>query len=326
LVSINGTRITTANYIDLVNSTSISVSRGYFDGTDFIPYNESISMTAVKEYHDPIIKDTVIVKGSNRIGYLCYSDFINKSETDLVKVFANFKRLNVSDVVLDLRYNGGGFVRTSIVLSSLLAPLATIKAKDIYQIQIYNKSATQRRLASGDDLKERFTDTVQTANMDLRRVFVLVSQRSASASEATIIALEPYMDVTIIGTETAGKFVGGSLASPEKVDYYNSIKNWGMYLMMFRYTNKSGTYFTGGLTPDIQASENIANLYPFGDERDPLLGRAIAQITGQPYVAPRTAHILPSLVTDEKLMVKRPLDGKLINTKSLPKLLKQEIQ
>jgi C-terminal processing protease CtpA/Prc len=325
LVSMNGNDITDKNYMQLVYSSSISVSRGYYDGNQFIPYKESIKMTAVKQYHNPVVKDTIIVKGAHKIGYLCYSDFLEKSETELIEVFQNFKNQGVSDVVLDLRYNPGGAVRTSVVLSSILAPASAVRNKDVFQIQIWNAAYTQYWKSKGNDMKERFTDTLPV-NMDLSRLFVLTSDNSASASEATIIALEPYMDVIRIGAKTSGKFCGGGLISPEKIykdsKYYSAIKNWGMYIMYFRYTNKDETYYKEGLEPDVEAKENYLNLYPLGDEGDPLLGRAIAQITGQQYVEPRSIPVMPDFKIRKDLSIKKPLDGKLIDKRELPIIVK----
>jgi C-terminal processing protease CtpA/Prc len=328
LVSMNGSDITDKNYLDLIYSSSVSVSRGYFDTDErrFVSYGESVNMTAVKQYNNPILKDTVIIKGLNRIGYLCYSDFLEKSETDLIAIFKSFKNRGVNDVVLDLRYNPGGMVRTAVLLSSILAPGSAVKDKDIFQVQIWNASYTQYWKSKNDDMKEYFTDTLPV-NMDLSRLFVLTSENSASASEATIIALQPYMNVVRIGTKTSGKFCGGGLISPEMIyensKYYQNIKDWGMYIMYFRYTNKNETYFKEGLDPDIQAEENYLNLYPFGDERDPLLGRAIAQITGQQYVEPRSTFAIPNFGIRKDLSVKKSLDGKLIDNRKLPELLKK---
>jgi C-terminal processing protease CtpA/Prc len=220
--------------------------------------------------------------------------------------------------VLDLRYNPGGYVRTAIFLSSILAPSSTVKNKDIFQKQIWNNSYTQYWNQHGDKMEEYFTDTLPV-NMNLNKLYVLTSNGTASASEATVVGLKPFMDVVMIGDTTTGKFVGGSALAPEDVygnsqkNYYNSIKNWGMYIMYFRYTNKSNTYFTTGLAPDILAKEANFDLKPFGDVSDPLLGRAIAQITGVPYVESRAAVQLPSLNYSPELTVKRPLDGKLID-------------
>ncbi|MDR2385452.1 MAG: PDZ domain-containing protein [Tannerella sp.] len=327
LVSMNGNDITDKNYPELVYSSSISVSRGYYDGSQYNSYGESISMTAIKQYNNPIIKDTIIVKGVNKIGYLCYSDFLEKSETELIRIFNNFKKQAVTDVVLDLRYNPGGLVRTSIVLSSILAPGSAVINKDIYQIQVWNDNYTQYYTSKGNDMKEYFTDTLPV-NMNLSRLFVLTSENSASASEATIISLKPYMNVIQIGSKTSGKFCGGGLISPDMIykdsKYYNNIKNWGMYIMYFRYTNKSQTYYKEGLEPDIEAKENFLDLKPFGDERDPLLGRAIAHITGQQYVESRSEQSMSDFKISNDLYVKKQIDGKLIDNRKLQKLLKED--
>jgi C-terminal processing protease CtpA/Prc len=318
LVSMNGNSINSKNYTDLIYSPTISVSRGYYEEGLFKSYEESISMTAVKQYNNPIIKDTVIIKGSNKIGYLCYSDFLEKSETELIKVFKNFRDQEVTDVVLDLRYNLGGLVHTAIVLSSILAPNSAVKNKDIFQVQIWNNNYTQYYISKGNDMKEYFTDTLPVY-MDLSRLFVLTSDNSASASEATIIALEPYMDLVRIGTKTSGKFCGGGLVSPDMIygdsKYYGSIENWGMYIMYFRYTNKNMTYYTEGLEPDIEVEENPLDLKPFGDERDPLLGHAIAQITGEAYVEPHSGQIKSDFRIRKDLHVRKIIDYKLIDSR-----------
>jgi C-terminal processing protease CtpA/Prc len=318
LVSMNGNSIDDKNYRDLIYSPAISVSRGYYEEGLFKSYEESISMTAVKQYNNPVIKDTVIIKGSNKIGYLCYSDFLEKSETELIRVFKNFRKQEVTDVVLDLRYNLGGLVHTAIVLSSILAPNSAIKNKDIFQVQIWNNNYTRYWTSKGNDMQEYFTDTLPVY-MDLNRLFILTSDNSASASEATIIALEPYMNLIQIGTKTSGKFCGGGLVSPDMIygdsKYYTNIKNWGMYIMYFRYTNKNKTYYTEGLEPDIEAEENYLDLKPFGDERDPLLGRAIAQITGEPYIEPRSNKTKSDFKIRKELHVKKITDEKLIDTR-----------
>ncbi|MDR3251906.1 MAG: hypothetical protein LBT42_09635 [Tannerella sp.] len=299
IVKIDGQDITEDNYLDLYYSTSVSVTKGIYNReTGSISVSgTTVSLNAVEMYQNPINKDTVIVKGANRIGYLCYTDFLDKSEADLIRVFSGFKSRGVTDVVLDLRYNPGGYVRTSIVLSSILAPLNTVRNRDVYQVQIWNRAYTEYYQSKGDDMKEYFTDTLPV-NMELSRVFILATENSASASEATIIALEPYMDVVTVGGQTSGKFCGGGLISPANVysdrNYYKNIANWGMYIMYFRYTNKTGKYFFTGLDPDIKAEEDYFDLKPFGDTSDPLLATAVARITGETYTSPRSASPVKS--------------------------------
>ncbi|MDR2469998.1 MAG: hypothetical protein LBD27_05910 [Tannerella sp.] len=277
IISLNGEMITEENYTDLYYAPSVTIGKGVLAGNAIAP-ETSVSMTAVNMYENPILKDTVIVKGANRIAYLCYADYTMESERPLQEVFSRYRATGVTDVVLDLRYNGGGYAQTSVVLSSILAPADVVKRKDIFTTLIWNDILTAYFKEMGEDVNEYYTDTL-SVNMDLKRVFILMSEHTASASESTIIGLDPYMDVVRIGTATHGKYCGGMLFSKEND---KEISNWGMYLMVYRFANKNGvTSFTGGLEPDLEVEEDYFPLFPFGDERDPLLGMALETITGQ---------------------------------------------
>jgi C-terminal processing protease CtpA/Prc len=319
IIKADGEDLTDANYGKLGNSRSITINKGILDNNSIREDSKSISLNAVEMYNNPVNKDTIIVKGQHRIGYLCYTEFMDKSEKDLENVFSNFKRQGVTDVVLDLRYNPGGYVSTAIYLSSILAPKTTIDNKEIFQIQVWNNLQTQVNLKDGDDMTEHFIGNIPV-NMNLSRLYVITTEFTASASEATIIGLAPFMDIAKIGSVTSGKFVGGGLISVENLNssmqnYYKDIKNWGMYIMAFRYTNKDETYFTSGLEPDIEAKEDYFALRPFGDENDPLLGVAIAQITGVPYTKSLVSKSPRNYEMDKELTIKSPVYGKLIDKK-----------
>jgi C-terminal processing protease CtpA/Prc len=172
----------------------------------------------------------------------------------------------------------------------------------------------------GEDTNEYFIHNLPV-NMDLSRLYVLTMRYSASASEATIIGLKPYLNVIQIGEPTHGKYYGGGLIRPMVYDRVKrewivdkEIDNWLMYLMVYRYADKNGDVsFSGGLAPDIYAEEDYFPLYPLGDERDPLLGKAIEMITGQTPVQTRTKPILfPYTIDAAKL--RSPLNGKMIHS------------
>jgi C-terminal processing protease CtpA/Prc len=278
-LTINGDNITEENYGDLYYASSLVVGRGILTDEGIAPDDRTFSMKAETLYENPIVKDTVIVKGAHKIGYLCYTDYTMASENALIALFSGYKSQGVTDVVLDLRYNGGGFARTSVLLSSILAPEAVVKRKDVFLTQVRNDAWMAYLKEEKMDVNDYFTDTL-SVNMDLKRIFVLTTENTASASESTLVGLDPYMDVVRIGTATHGKYYGGGLFSDEE---NRDIANWGMYLMIYRFDNQNGiTASAGGLTPDIEVEEDYFPLYPFGDERDPLLGAALEVITGQP--------------------------------------------
>ena len=293
ILTINGSKITESNYLDLYYSRSIAIKTGRLEDQYIVENSGSINMSAVEMYLNPINKASVIVKGDHKIGYLCYTDYVNTSENDLYSVFSDFKNKGVTDVVLDLRYNGGGHAQTAQRLSSVLAPSSAVNGKSVYLSHKWNDLWTS--LQDADDLNVYFDPTLPV-NMNLKNLYVLTSDRSASATEATIIGLMPYLDITLIGETTSGKYCGGYLLAPEDYydifpesginkNYYSSYNNWGMYIMIYRYSNKNGyPTFVTGIPPNISVSEDYFDLKPFGDETDPLLGHAIEKITGVRYV------------------------------------------
>lgn len=322
--------ITEDNYMDLYNASSLILQTATYsyESGEYIVNENWVYLAAESMYEDPVNTYKVIEKGANKIGYLCYTDYVIESEKRLQEVFMEFKSQRVTDVVLDLRYNTGGFAQTSCVLSSILAPASVVKEKEIFLSQEWNDAYTAYYKKNKYDTNEYFTDTLNV-NMDLSRLFVLTSGYTASASEATIIGLQPYMDVVLIGDTTYGKYCGARLFSPAAWDnkkeewvLVEEIENWGLYLTIYRFANKEGfTSFTGGLLPDVAIEEVYEELYPFGDERDPLLAEAISRITGEPVVKARSAT--SSAQTFKILNNIRPvkaLDGKMISTRPLPKL------
>ena len=299
LIRMNGSVITTDNYLNLYYSSSLTIQCGIpnMEDRNLTLLPEIYSMTAVEMYENPINIHKIIEKNGSKIGYLCYTSYQIESEKELEQLFSAFKAAGVREVVLDLRYNTGGYSRTAQILSSILAPSSVVKNKEIYLKHFYNAMYTAYLEKNKYPLSETFVDTL-SVNMDLQRLYVLTSNRTASASEATIVGLAPYLNVVQIGDTTTGKYCGGVLLSPEDIyddnekaiKYYREFKNWGMYIMIYRYANIRGvTSFSSGLVPDIQFTEDPFDLKPLGDEDDPLLGRALADILGEPYLAPRSA-------------------------------------
>lgn len=323
IVSLNSNQmnITEKNYMDFYNAPDIILRKAFINEKGALQMDPNpVHMTAVQLYEDPVVKDTIVVKGAHRIGYLCYTNYTVDSEQRLLEVFANFKSKGVTDVVLDLRYNTGGYMHTAELLSSILAPASAVKRKDIFLMNTYNKDVMDYFASMKYDTNEYFTDTL-AVNMDLSRLYVLTLNFTASASESTIIGLRPYMDVVKIGKETVGKYYGGSLLSPMILDSRTkqwvidtTIENWGLYLMMFHYTDRNGyPSFSGGLTPDIYVAENYGKMLPpLGDESDPLFGKAIEQITGQTVGTRAATPSLRSPYSIYDAMLRSPLNGKMI--------------
>nr|WP_320057338.1 S41 family peptidase [uncultured Bacteroides sp.] len=294
----NGANITTSNYTNLFYSSSIVLGMATLSGTVISLNDKTISLTAVDMYQDPVNIYKVIYAGTHRVGYLFYTDYVLKSHDKLLEVFKSFKDAGVTDVVLDLRYNGGGYSLTAQLLSSMLAPKEIVASGDnIYLKQTWNDTYSKYWESKGEDLNEYFkysfsyedeegkskTLSVKDANLNGINLYVLVSGGTASASEATITGLLPYMSVKTIGGQTAGKYCGGIVFTPDMV--YKSpdkaLNNWGIYAMVYRYSDKKGETpcMPNGFTPTYEVADDIFGGHLLGDDTEPLLAKALEVIT-----------------------------------------------
>lgn len=334
IVGINDEDVTANNYDDLFYASSISLRLGVLgEGGVIVPQPASLRMEAVEMYENPIRDSRIIEQGGHTIGYLCYTAYVDASEPELQAVFGSFKGAGVTDVILDLRYNTGGHARTAQVLSSILAPADAVKRKDVYLTQQWNERYSRYWKSAGRDPTEYFVDTL-AVGMDLKRLYVLTSGNTASASEATIIGLIPYLEVILVGDTTQGKYYGGYVLSVD--DYYEgdegyvasdyrNIAGWGMYIMAYRYADKNGRPdASGGLAPDPDnlVAEDYFDLKPFGDVSDPLLGRALERITGRKSAQVRASSspVNPSYtVFPDEAKSGNPLKGRLIHTAPSPR-------
>ena len=132
-----------------------------------------------------------------RVGYLFFRNFVTPSYAALDEAFAALRDAGVNELVLDLRYNGGGLVDVAVHLSSLIGGSTT--AGKVLATYVHNtrNSALNKSL--------RFE---AVSPLNLSQLVVIATRSSASASELVINALRPYMPVAIIGDTTYGKPVG----------------------------------------------------------------------------------------------------------------------
>ena len=301
---VNGVEMTADNYADVVNG-------GVYGNDPFqltFQDGRSVTLTPVVMEEDAVNEALVLESGGKKVGYLHYTSFTLLSLGKLLKTFGDFKAEGIDDLVLDLRYNGGGYVKTCNVLGSLIAPLDAVNAGSIFTREVYNARLTE---AWGEEDPNCFQAdfgeiTVATgvnvpcpaaeSNCDLQRLYVLVSSGSASASESLICGLIPYMDVTIIGKQTHGKYCGGlPLSATEWFDLVKDqldkgvydkaqpyIGNWGVYVMYSRYADCNGNTLSmpDGIAPDVEVADAPLDGYLLGDPCETMLSTALALIGG----------------------------------------------
>lgn len=252
-------------------------------GNEVIFYKRrTISIAASRAVEDtPFLKDSVYTINGKKIGYLVYNNFSSGPDDEstvyddrMKQIFAEFKAENVSEFVLDLRYNQGGLVTCAQLMTSLLAPADALGKT--FCIMEHNEKQSKRDEA----LLLKKNAEIGNANLDLKRIYVLTGGVTASASEAVINCLIPYLtrsNITIIGEKTIGKRVGSNTFGT-KEEY-----GWLLHPITLRiYNADHNADYANGFEPDVKLEELVIGneLLPFGDTGEILLSEALSQITG----------------------------------------------
>lgn len=303
-INVNDQQLTVSNYKDLfINSESYFL--GFASATNgSITANgkKSPTMNAIEMQENPINLDTIFIADSKKIGYLVYNGFNSDFDIQLNDVIKKFKDANIDQLVLDLRYNGGGSVQSCIYLASMIYGTDTKKvfAKSQYNsllqsyfIHQYGESSLFDNFVSAIAGTDVIPETpINTLN--LQKIYFIVSDNTASASELLINGLKPYMDVKVVGINTVGKYVGSmTIKDWDELGNVNPDNSYAMQPIVVKYTNSNGVSdYVDGLAPDIMGEEKLSNLLPFGDPNEKLLSMVLADMQGLP---PVTAQTLKSV-------------------------------
>ena len=298
-ITVDGQQLTTNNYIDLLFGSIDTYTLGMADITNnaISPNGKTVELTKSEFTENPILTNKTIDADGIKVGYLMYNRFVDNFDNALNDVFTQLKADGINELVLDLRYNPGGFVSSAIILSSMITGQFT---GDVFSTEVWN-TRYQSYFESNDpeSLISRFTDKLSDnstlTSLNLNKVYVLTTRSSASASELVINSLNPYIDVVQIGTNTTGKYTASvTLYDSENYlrDNANPNHKYAIQPLVFKSVNKNGVsdYFNG-LTPDhlityqtssgsIVEGENLLNLGELGNVNEPFLEKALSLITG----------------------------------------------
>jgi C-terminal processing protease CtpA/Prc len=327
---VNGQQLTVTNFNSLFSPDSYEINlasyndNGTPETTDDTITQESgtILLTKAPLCENPIFKTAILDVEGEKVGYLMYNGFVADFNSQLNTVFGDFKANNVQHLVLDLRYNPGGSVTTSILLSSLVTGQLT---GEVHSTEQWNSEIQEFFFNQNpENLINRFPNTFDGAPLNslfLDKVYVLTTNDSASASELIINALNPHIDVVQIGTTTRGKYQG-SITLYDSDDFQREGANpnhtYAMQPLVVKYANAVGfTDFDNGLVPDIVLSENPQNYGVLGDENEPLLARALLEISMTNAPISNAEPILPFATSNSF----EGLTDKMFTDKKLPKEL-----
>ena len=237
----------------------------------------------------PVKSVTVLPTATGNVGYMHFNTHNAVSEQALVEAFELLEAEGVSDLVLDLRYNGGGFLTIAAQVGYMIAGSANIDGQ-FFERLIFNDKHTQfdpvtgRRLEPAPFVNEtvnisgNFSSGQLLPTLNLSRVFVLSGSRTCSASESIINSLRGIdVEVVLIGGKTCGKPYGFYPFDNCGTTYFSvhfageNAKNFGEYSDGFKAANDSDP---GGVTlPGCLVADDLTR--EFGDPSEAMLAAAL---------------------------------------------------
>jgi carboxyl-terminal processing protease len=198
IISIDGRSAADIYTNGLPGVSSTGVTRSFVvtnptDGT------RSFTVQSAEYTLSPVLDSRVLTTGTGRkVGYLAFNEFISTAQTPLINSFNSLRTAGVQDLILDLRYNGGG--STSVAQNLALLVGGTRLSGQVFAR--YQYSAKD----AASNFNQNFSTSAYTTPLSgLTRLFVITSGSTASASEMVIHNLKPYMTVATFGSTTFGK-------------------------------------------------------------------------------------------------------------------------
>ena len=225
-----GTKIVSVDGIDLINGEdAAALNAGLWpqrigETHDFeiidpgAGQRRAVSMTSTAIAIDPVPLTEIIDTDSGHVGYLLFTDHILTAEQELVDSFAEMRDANITDLVLDLRYNRGGFLYLANQVAYMIAG-AGVSGRTFGALEFNDKNPSTNPVTGQTLSPDRFITTrvnttpsgtaLPTLNLPIQRVFILTTAGTCSASEAIINGLRGVdVEVIQIGSTTCGKPYG----------------------------------------------------------------------------------------------------------------------
>ncbi len=288
ITKVNGITVTESNYQSLASSifkgnVTVTVNDVDFTGSAAVVTPRCDISFSSSAYTDPAIyKASVATTASGKkVGYLLHMGFDMAYDEQMIDIFNQFKTEGIDELIIDLRYNPGGMVLSSTVLGTLVA--GSQHKDKIYLRTTYNSTRTAKGEKgeyfignpSNPENPEGYQNIAKAldAAVGLKRVFVITSGTTASASELLINGLRGIgIEVNTIGLRTLGKNAGMEGIRQSFLRYV-----FTFYPITFYCENAQGFRdYAGGFPADLELDETT--IYPgdFGTSAD-YLSRAALQ-------------------------------------------------
>lgn len=214
------------------------------------------------------VESKVLVNGNQKVGYLLFNSHVLSAEPDLIAAAASFKSQNVSDIVIDMRYNGGGYLSVASRLSYMVAGAAQTAGKT-FETLTYNDKRSK------DNFTAPFYSTSSTGaslpSLNMTRAYVLATADTCSASEAVVNSLRGVgVDVQLIGATTCGKPYGFYAQDNCGVTYA------AMEFVGFNAKNEQVN--PDGMAPNCTGGDDLG--HALGDNKEAMLSVALGMQQG----------------------------------------------
>ena len=223
ILEIDGVDVINGNDTDTLNAGLFPSSNG--ESHEFVVRDlgsnttRTVTITSATVTSDPVQNEKVFDTATGKVGYMQFNTFGTRiAEQEIIDAFVDFDNQGVKDLVVDLRYNGGGFLFISSQLAYMVAGDVQTANKN-FETTVFNDKHPTINPVTGDTLSPTpfYSDTSSEAtapggklpSLNLSRVFVLSTGRTCSASEAFINGLRGIdVEVILIGDTTCGKPYG----------------------------------------------------------------------------------------------------------------------
>ncbi len=279
--SINGVDIAAAlkaNDATTYNGAIGPATAGVTNNFVFVkPDGTEANITSAKQsfmVNTVLLADTLHLK-TGITGHLAFEQFIDPTRDELATAFAFFKQSNIKDLIIDMRYNGGGYLDIAQTLASYIGGndlSGTTFAKFKYNTKHQNDAS----------INTVYPFKTTSYSIGLKRLVVITSRGTASASEAVMNGLKPHMTVVSVGDTTHGK--------PTGMNIWPVGKKYVMAPVTFKTVNSQdqGEFF-GGIAPNRLSSDDIT--HDFADRREACLKEAIQYLENGGFTTTKSATV-----------------------------------
>ena len=282
----------------------------------------TVTLTAASVTSTPVlVEKTVTGVNGSKVGYILYNSQVATAESELISAINDLKSRGVTDLVLDLRYDGGGLLDLASELGYMIGGTQT--AGQTFELETFNNQHPTTNPVTGQPIEPTlFHNTTQgfsvaagqtLPTLNLMRVAVITGQDTCSASESIINGLQG-VGVTVyqIGSRTCGKPYGFYPADNCGTTYFSiqfqgvNAKGFGDYGDGFSPANT--TPAAGAVVPGCSVADDFD--HALGDPGEGRLASALAYLAN-PQAAtcpsPPTGNAAPATLTQRRIFVRSPL-------------------